>query len=272
MPEELKSAHLLCRGPFKVVLFSSSLQVRTHPSLPHQPRPVGQGGVTGSTEDTLLRSDISNWQTLNVAAAYATDHQSPKPYRKQQAVFISLVLSWKECSFTWEQKTLCSWVSWGMCSPSSVSGNLALSASASSHPLWLPLGAFGLPLLSASPFWYMFTVTRLFTCMACSVSDIPGLFSRASMFLLPQDLCTLHKLFHVFSVHSSIPQPNQFREFTHSFLQAHMCACACVHTHTHTHTHRHKEFWKETCRHAELLVYLFSITDFGKYHSLFGPG
>lgn len=74
-------------------LFSSSLHVRTHPSLPCNPNPVGPGAARESTEDIISRSkhsvkslknDVSNWQSLQVAAAYATtvSSVSAKPYRR----------------------------------------------------------------------------------------------------------------------------------------------------------------------------------------------
>ena len=108
----------------------------------------------------------------------------------------------------------------------------AVCLSAPSCPSWLPPDPFCLSLPSAQG--STFTLTCLLTCTACSISEIPGPFSRMSVLLLPQDLCTLHKLFHVFSVSSSIPQPGQIRELTH-FLPVH----SGVHAHTRT-----QQFWK----------------------------
>ena len=150
-------------------------------------------------------------------------HQSPKPYRKGQAVFMLLVMLRKECSFTWGQKTLCSQVSWGVCSPSSVPGNLALSASAPSHPLWLPPGAFRLPLLSD-------TCSHLHACLrvqlALWVTSL-GFSPGRQCFCCPK-ISVPYTTSFMFSV-SILPSPSlPNSEFTHSFWQAH------VHTHTHT--------------------------------------
>ena len=118
----------------------------------------------------------------------------------------------------------------------------AVCLSAPSCPSWLPPDPFCLSLPSAQG--STFTLTCLLTCTACSISEIPGPFSRMTVLLLPQDLCTLHKLFHVFSVSSSIPQPGQIRELTH-FLPVHMG----VHAHTHT-----QQFWNKTCIYGEILI------------------
>ena len=90
-----------------------------------------------------------------------------------------------------------------------------------------------------------------------------------SVLLLPQDLCTLHKLFHVFSVHSSISLPASSESSHTHFLQC-TCALACVHTHTHTHTilkqnfHtwgntgllvQYYGFWKHPCFLSQLIFF-----------------
>ena len=82
MPEASKSANLAYIGPFKVVLFSSSLQVENTLQPTLSPQACEVGITKGSTEAILcivliskrsaksIKSDVLNWQTLQVAAAY----------------------------------------------------------------------------------------------------------------------------------------------------------------------------------------------------------
>ena len=110
-----------------------------------------------------------------------------------------------ECSYTGEgQKRLCSWASKG-CRPCLFCAweSTPFSFSHSVHSHWPPPVAFFQPLLSGrDP-----GCSSLFLLIACLLGEILGHVSLTSMLLLPHGLCTLHKFFHVFCVHSSISSP-----------------------------------------------------------------
>ena len=134
MPEELKSAHLLYTGSFKVVLFSSSLQVRIHPSLP----PSAQACGTGRGERINLRHPFKEW-CFNLA------HSECSSCLCYRAISLpNLTEKGKLCSYGWscngknapsleDRKPFVAGCLGAACSPSSVPGNLAHSVSLLLH-------------------------------------------------------------------------------------------------------------------------------------------
>ena len=112
MSEALKSAHLAYTGLFKVVLFSFSLHDENTLLPTLSPQACGDGSSDGSIEAILcilliskrsvksIKSNVLNWQTLQVAAVYAAVLSVNQSLRKKQGVLMPLVILGKECCYS----------------------------------------------------------------------------------------------------------------------------------------------------------------------------
>ena len=145
-------------------------------------------------------------------------YQSPRSYIKGK---MCLVLWEKEYCFTWGQKALCRDSAY----PLSFPGNLAHFLS-----LLLCISLNGPECcLPSAPFCLV--CSRMSPLTTCSLVDILGLESLASLLQLSYGYYILHKFVHYFSIHFS--SPNQASSDS---SQAHLCQWA----HTQTHTHNSK--------------------------------